>query len=119
MTGRWIVVLLLLLGAAFAPMQLAAKHAESEPVNWAPSPSFISIDQLRLPPDAAREFGKASRQIAKRNWDKAIVSLRKGLSLYPNSATAYNDLGAVYSVKGKNLEARQALEQAIKFDDHL
>ena len=100
-------------------VEVRAKHTKSDPANWAAHSSFISVDELRVPSNAAKEFEKANRSIAKQDWAKASASLRKGLAVYPNYAAAYNNLGAVYSRMGNSPEARQALQHAIALDDHL
>jgi Flp pilus assembly protein TadD len=100
-------------------VEVRAKHTKSDPANRATHSSFISVDELRVPSNAAKEFVKANRSIAKQDWAKASDSLRKGLAVYPNYAAAYNNLGAVYSRMGKSSEARQALQQAIALDEHL
>jgi Flp pilus assembly protein TadD len=100
-------------------VEVRAKHTKSDPANWAMHSAFISVKELRVPSNAAKEFVKANRLIAKQDWAKASESLRKGLAVYPNYAAAYNNLGAVYSRMGNNAEARQALHQAIALDDHL
>ena len=127
--GRLTAAIFLLLGAACAQIQpepvaaqdveVRAKHTESDPTNWAGHSSFISVRELEVPSNAAKEFVKANRLIEKRDWAKAGESLRKGLAIYPNYAAAYNNLGAVYSRMGNSAEARQALQQAIALDDHL
>jgi hypothetical protein len=100
-------------------VEVRAKHTKSDPANWATHSSFISVDELRVPSNAAKEFAKANRSIAKQDWAKASQSLQKGLAAYPNYAAAYNNLGAVYSRMGNSPEARQALQHAIALDDHL
>ena len=100
-------------------VEVRAKHTKSDPTNWAAHASFISVEELRVPPNAAKEFAKANRSITKQDWAKASDSLRKGLAVYPNYAAAYNNLGAVYSRMGNKPEARQALQHAIELDDHL
>jgi Flp pilus assembly protein TadD len=100
-------------------VEVRAKHTKSDPANWAAHSSFISVDELRVPSNAAKEFAKANRSIAKQDWAKASDSLRKGLAAYPNYAAAYNNLGAVYSRMGNSAEARDALQHAIALDDHL
>jgi tetratricopeptide (TPR) repeat protein len=101
-------------------LEVRAKHTESsDPGSWAAHAAFISVKDLGVPSSAAKEFEKASRLIAKQDWVKATERLQKGLALYPNYATGYNNLGAVYSHLGDNAQAREALQQAITLDDHL
>lgn len=101
-------------------LEVRAKHTEgSDPSSWAAKASFISVKDLGVPSNAAKEFEKASRLIAKQDWAKAKERLQKGLALHPNYATGYNNLGAVYSYLGNNAQAREALQQAITLDDRL
>jgi Flp pilus assembly protein TadD len=101
-------------------LEVRAKHTEgSDPSSWAAHAAFISVKELGVPSNAAKEFEKASRLIAKQDWAKAVERLQKGLALYPNYATGYNNLGAVYSYLGNHAQAREALQQAISLDDRL
>ena len=101
-------------------LEVRAKRAESsDPSSWTAHASFISVKDLGVPSNAAKEFEKANRLIAKQDWAKATERLQKGLALYPNYATGYNNLGAVYSYLGNGAQAREALQQAISLDDHL
>ena len=101
-------------------LEVRAKHTESsDPSSWAAHAAFISVKELGVPSNAAKEFEKASRLIAKQDWAKATERLRKGIALYPNYAIGYNNLGAAYSHLGNNAQARKALQQAITLDDRL
>ena len=101
-------------------VEVRAKHAEgSESSRWASHTSFVSVKELGVPSNAAKEFEKANRLIAKQEWAKATEHLQKGLAIYPNYAGGYNNLGAVYHRRGNNTQARQALQQAIALDSHL
>lgn len=101
-------------------LEVQARHTEgSDPSSWARHASFISANELGVPPNAAKEFDKASRLIAKQDWAKATERLQKGLAIYPRYAAGYNNLGAVLSHQGNNAQARQALEKAVALDDRL
>lgn len=101
-------------------LEVRARHAEeSDPNRLAARTSFISVTELRVPSNAAKEFEKANRFIAKQDWAKATGRLHKGLAIYPKYAAGYNNLGAAYSHLGDNAQAREALQQAITLDDRL
>ena len=101
-------------------LEVRARHTEeSGPSSWVAHASFVSVMELGVPSNAAKEFEKANRFIAKQDWAKATDRLHKGLAIYPKYAVAYNNLGAVYSYLGNNAQARQALQQAIALDDRL
>jgi tetratricopeptide (TPR) repeat protein len=101
-------------------VEVRAKHTDKfDPSHLASNASFISVTELGIPSNAAKEFEKANRFIANQDWSKAADRLHKGLAIYPKYAAAYNNLGAAYYHRGNNGQARQALEQAIALDDHL
>ncbi len=101
-------------------LEVQAKHSqESDPIQGAASASFISASDLGVPANAAKEFEKANRLIAKQDWAKATERLKKGLAIYPRYATGYNNLGAAYSHLGNTAQAREALQMAISIDDRL
>jgi len=103
------------------PMQEVEVRAKrtGDSISGLGSASFVSLNELGIPSSAAKEFGKASRMIAKQSWSKATVELHKALALYPAYAAAYNNLGAIYWRTGNLPQARAALEQAIVLNDHL
>ena len=101
-------------------VEVRARHTEgSESSRWVSHASFVSVKELGVPSNAAKEFEKANRLIVKQEWAKATEHLQKGLAIYPNYAGGYNNLGAVYHRRGNNVQARQALLQAIALDSHL
>jgi tetratricopeptide (TPR) repeat protein len=101
-------------------LEVRARHTEeSDPNRLAAHTTFISVTELGVPSNAAKEFEKANRLIAKQDWAKATGRLHKGLAIYPKYAAGYNNLGAAYSYLGNNAQAREALQQAITLDDRL
>ena len=84
-----------------------------------PSSAFVSVHDLGVPSSAQKEFEKANHLIARQEWTKAIDRLRKAIAIYPNYASAYNNLGATYSHLGNTMQARDALQKAISLNDHL
>ena len=100
--------------------EVRAKHTEDpDGTHWAANAAFVTVADLRVPANAAKEFEKASRFITKQDWGRATERLLRGLALYPNYAAGYNNLGAVYSQEGKNSQALEALQNAVALDDHL
>jgi len=100
-------------------IEVPAKHMESDASRWARDAAFVSVRDLGVPSNAAKEFEKANRLIAKQDWRKATEHLDKGLAIYPKYAAGYNNLGAAYSHMGKNAQAREVLQKAIALDDRL
>lgn len=58
----------------------------------------------------------AKRQIQEREFHKAHNTLKNALNLAPESAEAYNLLGAVTEILGDSVAAVQAYQMALKFD---
>lgn len=99
---------------------VAARHTQgSDPMQMAGAPSVISVEDLRMPANAAKEFAKANRLIEKQDWEKACEHMRKGLAAYSTYAAGYNNLGAAYVRLGNVPQAREAFQTAMDLDDHL
>jgi tetratricopeptide (TPR) repeat protein len=91
--------------------------AENTEPNSAGS-STVSASDLKVPEKASKEFDKATKLIARQEWQKAIDQLNKALALYPSYAEAYTNLGVVYSRLGDSEKEREALRKAIAANDH-
>jgi tetratricopeptide (TPR) repeat protein len=78
----------------------------------------VSANDLKLPKKASKEFDKATKLIAKQDWQAAIDQLNKALAIYPAYAEAYNNLGVVYAHLGDPNKERDALQKAIAADAH-
>ncbi len=74
--------------------------------------------ELAIPDKARKEFDKANQEIAKEDWKKAMDRLNKAVSIYPNYAEAYNNIGVVYGHLGDRAQERQALQKAVELNDH-
>ena len=94
----------------------AAANGEANASN-AGSPT-VSASDLKVPEEASHEFDKATKLIAKQQWQKAIEQLNKALALYPAYAEAYTNLGVVYARLGDSDKERDALQKAIAANGH-
>ncbi len=91
---------------------------ESGPRPVSSHSGMISANDLNVPPKAAKELDKANEAMAMQNWKKAKEHLDKALVLYPQYATAYNNLGVLYAKTGDIPHEEEALKKAIALDDH-
>jgi tetratricopeptide (TPR) repeat protein len=82
------------------------------------SAATVSVGDLNVPSQARKEYQKASIPIQKEDWAKAKEHLLRAVEIYPAYAAAYNDLGAVYARLGDTVHEREALQKAIRVDDH-
>jgi tetratricopeptide (TPR) repeat protein len=83
------------------------------------SPGMVAAANLKVPRNAKKKFERASELIAKNDLPKAIDQLHQAVGIYPSYAEAYNDLGVVYRRLGDNAHSREALEEALRLNDHL
>lgn len=136
MTRRAFAVVLLLAGSALAQIGSAG----GQHVDMYPSPpdrvsaSFdrpmeatqsyvssarVSVSDLSIPARARKEFEKANESLRKQDLTHALRDLNKAVSICPQFADAYNNLGVVYERLGDVARERSALERAIEINDHL
>src|SRR5271167_2399531 len=78
----------------------------------------VSASELKVPIKARKELDKANEAISRQDWSKAIESLNKAIAIYPQYASAYNNLGVVYAHMNDVVREQQALVKAVSLDDH-
>jgi tetratricopeptide (TPR) repeat protein len=100
----------------FVRVRPAAENGESNATKAADT--TVSANDLKVPKKASQEFDKATKLIAKQQWQKAIDQLNKALALYPAYAEAYNNLGVVYARLGDSVKERESLQKATAANDH-
>ncbi len=67
---------------------------------------------------ASPELGQAYVALNVKDYDRAIVQFRLGLSKQPGNAAAHKDLAYTLLKTGDNLEAREEFEAALKLNPH-
>jgi len=100
-------------------VEVRARHTGGFETQGFAASAFVSVSDLSVPPAARKEFEKANRLISKQDWTKAKERLRKAIAMYPQYASAYNNLGAVCSHMGDIGQAREALQKAVTLNDHM
>lgn len=80
---------------------------------------FLAATQVAVPDGAKTELKKAHEAIVKKDFAKAIARLRRALEIFPRYAIAYNNLAVVYESIHDRKREREALENAIRCDEHL
>jgi Flp pilus assembly protein TadD len=81
------------------------------------SASVAAVD-LNVPKKAAKEYKHAGKEMEDENWEKAINHLDKAIAIYPQYASAYNDLAVCYGHLKQKDRQRTALLKAISLNDH-
>jgi tetratricopeptide (TPR) repeat protein len=91
---------------------------KAEDVGVRSSGSSVAAAELNVPKKAAKEFERGDHEMADQNWDEGIQHLERAIAIYPQYASAYNDLAVCYGVLGQPEKQREALLQAISVNDH-
>ena len=80
--------------------------------------STVSLRALRhhVPSAAQKAYDKGRNAAGKGNRDQAILCFRRALTLDPEFADAYNDLGAAYLVRGENSVAAEQFRKTIALE---
>ena len=100
-------------------LEVRARHTGGFETQGLAVAAFVSVSDLSVPATARKEFEKANHLISKQDWVKAKERLSKAIALYPDYASAYNNLGAVYTHMGEIGQAREALQKAVSLDGHM
>lgn len=78
-----------------------------------PNPAgVISIEKLRMPKDAREALAKGERELARRNYEKAVEHLDLAIKLAPEFAAAYYPRGLASFQQDHLAEARRFFEKA-------
>lgn len=85
----------------------------------APSSATVSVNDLHVPEEAASEFRRGNKALAKNNLGSAENHYNKAIGKYPSYARAYNNLGVVLNKENRTKEAEAAWRKAIAADPHL
>ncbi|SRR5579872_735699 len=104
-------------GSQAFEIKVARVGNPSQTANAISAPLVQKAD-LMIPGKARKEFDKASEQISKQDWKKALDQLNKAVAIYPGYAEAYNNMGAVYAHLGDRSHEREVLQRAVDLNDH-
>lgn len=94
------------------------KLDESGPRPLSAKSPMVSVADLNVPAKARKEVDKANEEMALHNWKKALEHLNKAVTLAPQYATAYNNLGVLYDKMNDIPREEEALKKAVSVDDH-
>jgi tetratricopeptide (TPR) repeat protein len=78
----------------------------------------VAANDLKVPKKASQAFDKATKLIAKQQYQQAVDQLNRALALYPSYAEAYNNLAVVYARLGDTAKEREAFQKATAANDH-
>jgi tetratricopeptide (TPR) repeat protein len=78
---------------------------------YTPTPRYVATPHPRT-----ESYSAGVRALERGEWDKAIEYFRQVISVEPDSADVYYQIGEIYRQQGKNIEALKELNQAIKIN---
>jgi tetratricopeptide (TPR) repeat protein len=91
---------------------------ESAPKPLSAQSSTVSVTDLNVPSQARKEVDKANEAMATHNLKKALEHLNKAVTIAPQYATAYNNLGVLYDKMNDIPHEEEALQKAVSLDGH-
>jgi tetratricopeptide (TPR) repeat protein len=74
---------------------------------------------VNIPPDARKEFDKASDKMQHEDWNSAETCLERAIAIYPKYALAHNNLALVYVHLNQGQKAVESFRTAAQLDEHL
>jgi tetratricopeptide (TPR) repeat protein len=77
----------------------------------------VSAYDLNIPKKAREEFTKGAESMQRTEWKKASAHLDKAVSIYPQYAAAYNNLGVVSMRLSDTVKAKASFQKAIDLND--
>jgi Flp pilus assembly protein TadD len=80
------------------------------------SSGLVALSQMNIPAKALKEYEKAGKAIQAGNWAEARVRLEAAISVFPQFAAAWNDLGVVHMNLGDHEAARTAFQKSLEFN---
>jgi tetratricopeptide (TPR) repeat protein len=78
--------------------------------------STVSAVSLKAPKDARKAYEKGMDALKKRKTDDALKNFEKAVEIYPQYATAWQELGILQAKAGKAEEAKKSFETASQAD---
>jgi Flp pilus assembly protein TadD len=78
----------------------------------------VNVRALDVPKDAAEELARGDEEMQRKKWKKAAEHFEKAISMYGNYSSGYYNLSIAYYQLKQPDKQREALQHALKIDDH-
>ena len=92
-------------------------HVRRVPLTTDAAP--LATTDASIPPEARKEFDKASEKMDQKNWNDAKTHLERAIAIYPKYALAHNNLGLIYVNLNQGEKAVESFRTAAQLDEHL
>ena len=83
-----------------------------------PKDPTVDVSQLKVSKKAIQEFEKGNGSLTQQQWMKATEHYRKAIEIDPGFVDAYNNLAVAYARMDDREHEREALDHALKLNDH-
>jgi Flp pilus assembly protein TadD len=83
-----------------------------------PKSPTVAANDLNAPPAATKEYDRGNEEMGEKSWSKAAEHFNKAIKIYPQFASAYNNLSVCYGQMGQRDQQRDALQKALDLNDH-
>lgn len=91
--------------------------AAAGPAGAGGKPGTVSAYDLNIPKKAHEEFTKAAEFMQQTDWKQASARFDKAVSIYPQYASAYNNLGVVSMKLSDKVKAKASFQKAIDLNE--
>jgi len=92
------------------------ENANGAPAFVKPQTASVSAAELNVPKKARKEFDKGNQLLQKNKVEEARAHFEKAVQIYPQYASAYNNLGVSWMHSHDAAQARDAFEHALAAD---
>ena len=92
-------------------------HVRRVPLTTDATP--LATTDVNIPPEARKEFDKASEKMDQKNWNDAKTHLERAITIYPKYALAHNNLAMIYVNLNQGEKAVESFRTAAQLDEHL
>jgi tetratricopeptide (TPR) repeat protein len=99
-------------------LETVTVRSKTDPTEANSPESMVAVVDLNVPDAAKKEFDRGWAALQEKNWPEAKRYFQKAAELYPQYASAYNNLGVALMNLGQRSEGKQAFERAVSLNDH-
>ncbi len=93
-------------------------HVRREPSSNSDAGPLATTD-ANIPPEARKEFDKASEKMEQKNWTDAKTHLDRAIAIYPKYALAHSNLAMIYVNLNQGEKAVESFRTAAQLDEHI
>jgi Flp pilus assembly protein TadD len=105
-------------GRVFMSQTVVVRRTAEADGAASPGENRVNVHALDVPKDAAEELARGDKEMQHKKWKKASQHFEKAVSIYPKYSSGYYNLSVAYYQLKQPDKQREALQQALKIDDH-